>query len=65
MVEISILDQKRLKIRFFQNFGLSIVLDDEIVTEKLLEGKLCVLGDTSKRRRRALRVFVLHESCQI
>jgi hypothetical protein len=64
-VEMSIFDQKRLKIRFFfQNFGLSMVLDVKIVTEKLLEGKPCVLGDTSKRRRRALRVVVNRESYQ-
>jgi hypothetical protein len=63
-VEMSIFDQKRLKIRFFQNFGLSIVLVVKIVTEKWLEGKLCVLGDTSKRRRRTLRVFVHRELFQ-
>jgi hypothetical protein len=34
-VEMSMFDQKRLKIRFFQNDGLSIVLDVKIVTEKL------------------------------
>jgi hypothetical protein len=34
------------------------------VTEKLLEGKLCVLGDTIKCRKHALRVVVHRESCQ-
>jgi hypothetical protein len=53
-----------MKIRFFQNFGISIVLDVKIVTEKLLEGKLCILGDTSKRRRRMLRIVVHRESRQ-
>jgi hypothetical protein len=33
-VEISFFDQKRMKIRFFQNFGLCIVSDVNIVTEK-------------------------------
>jgi hypothetical protein len=53
---MSIFDQKRMKIRFYQNFGLSIVLDVKMVTEKLLEGILCVLGDTSKRQRHVNRV---------
>jgi hypothetical protein len=61
---MSIFDQNRMKIRLFQNFGLIIVLDAKILTEKLLEGKICVLGDTSRRRRRALRVVVHRESCQ-
>jgi hypothetical protein len=61
---MSIFDQKHMKIRFFQNFGPSIVLDDKIVTEKMLEGKFCVLGDTNKRRRRALGVVVHGESGQ-
>jgi hypothetical protein len=33
-IEMSIFDQKRIKIRFFQNFGLCIVSDVNIVTEK-------------------------------
>jgi hypothetical protein len=62
--EMSVFDQKRMKIRFFQNYVLSIVLVVKIVTKKLLEGKLYVIGDTSKRCRRALRVIVHRESCQ-
>jgi hypothetical protein len=53
---MSIFDQKRMKIKFFQNVGLGIVSDVNIVTEKLLKGKICILCDTSKRRRRALRI---------
>jgi hypothetical protein len=36
-VEMSIFDQKRMKIRILQNFGLCIVLDVNIVTEKKVE----------------------------
>jgi hypothetical protein len=45
--EMSVFDQKRMKIRFFQNLSLCIVSDVKIVTRKLLEGILCILGDTS------------------
>jgi hypothetical protein len=34
-VEMSIFDQKRMKIRIFQNFGLCIVSDVNIVTKKV------------------------------
>jgi hypothetical protein len=61
---MSIFDQKRKKIRFFQKYGLSIVLDVKIVTEKLLEVILCIFGYINKRRRRALRIVVHRESCQ-
>jgi hypothetical protein len=63
-VEMSIFDQKRMKIRFFQNFDLCIVSDVNMVTEKQLRGKICILCDASKRRRRALRIVVHRESCQ-
>jgi hypothetical protein len=53
-VEMSVFDQKQMKIRFFQNLGLFIVSDVKIVARKLLEGILCILDETSKRRRRAL-----------
>jgi hypothetical protein len=53
-------DQKRMQIRFFQNLSLCIASDVKIVAKKLLEGKLCILGDTSKF------CFVVHrKSCHI
>jgi hypothetical protein len=61
---MSVFDQKRMKIRFFQNFGLCIVSDVNKVARKLLEGILCILGDTSKSRRHALRFVVHCKSCQ-
>jgi hypothetical protein len=61
---MSIFDQKRMKIRIFQNFGLCIVSDVNIVTENKLKCKICILCDTSKRRRRALHIVVYRVSCQ-
>jgi hypothetical protein len=40
-IEMSIFDLKRMKIRFFQNFGL-YASDVNKVTENVLEGKLCI-----------------------
>jgi hypothetical protein len=44
---MSVFDQKRMKLRLFQNLSLCIVSDVKIVARKLLEGILCILGDTS------------------